>query len=69
MAIKKFKNLLQDSKIKPGTIHKLKTINGCNELRQIRPQTQHKNLEHTYFKFLTPLTPSVEKIMNLCGFK
>jgi hypothetical protein len=36
-----------------------------HELKLIRPQTQHKNPEHTYLKFLTPLTPSVEKIVNL----
>jgi hypothetical protein len=65
----KIKNYLQYSKIKPGTIHKLKTIRRYNELRMIGPQTQHKNPEHIYFKLLTPLTPSVEKIVKLCGFK
>jgi hypothetical protein len=35
------------------------------ELRLIRPQTQHKNPEHMYLKFLTPVTPSVEKTVNL----
>jgi len=28
-----------------------------------------KTPEHMYLKFLTPLTPSVEKIVNLYGFK
>ena len=39
------------------------------ELRLIRPQTKHKNPEHMYLKFLTPLKPSVEKTVNLHGFK
>jgi len=29
----------------------------------------HKNPEHMYFKFFTPLTSSMEKIMKLLGFK
>jgi len=36
---------------------------------QIIPQTQHRNLEHTYLKFLTPLTPYVEKTVNLQRLK
>jgi len=41
-----------------------------HELRLIRPQTQHKAPEDTYLKFLTPLTPSVEKVVDLLhGFK
>jgi hypothetical protein len=40
-----------------------------HELRLIRPQTQHKNPEHMYLKFLMPLTLSLEKIVNLYGFK
>jgi len=52
---------VQDSKLKPGSIHKLKTTKrAINSI--IRIQTQHKNPEHMYFKFLTPLTPSVEKV-------
>jgi len=35
----------------------------------IRPQTQHKNPEHMYLKFLTLLTPPVEKIMHFKWFK
>jgi hypothetical protein len=32
--------------------------------------TTHKNPEHTYINFLMPLTPSVEKIVNLLhGFE
>ena len=34
----------------------------------IRPQTPHKSRTHV-FKFLTPLIPSVEKIVNIHGFK
>jgi len=45
--------------MKPGPIHKLKTIKKNHELRLLRPQTPHKSPEHTYLKFLTPLTPSV----------
>jgi hypothetical protein len=37
-----------------------------NEFRLIRTQTQHKNPLHTHIKFLTP---RVEKIVNLYGFK
>ena len=33
-------------------------------LRLITPQIQHKHPEHTSLKFLTPLTASVEKIVN-----
>jgi hypothetical protein len=29
----------------------------------------HKNPENMYFKFFTPLTPSVEKITKLIAFK
>jgi hypothetical protein len=32
-----------------------------HEIRMNRRQTQHKNPEHVYLKFLTPLTPSVGK--------
>ena len=36
----------------------------------IRPQTQHRNSEHMYLKFVTPVTPSLEKVMDLPhGFK
>jgi hypothetical protein len=41
----------------------IKNHKKCHELRLIRPQTQHKNPEHMYLKFLTP---SVEKIVDLC---
>ena len=33
-----------------------------HELSLMRPQTQHKYPEHMYLKFLTPLTPLVEKL-------
>jgi hypothetical protein len=36
------------------------------ESRLFRSHTQHKNQEYTFLKFLTP---SVEKIVNLCRFK
>jgi hypothetical protein len=39
------------------------------EPRPIRAQTKHKNPERMCLKFLTPLTPSVEKTVNLYGFK
>jgi len=63
------KKLTTRLKIKPGPIHKLKTIKRSMNPRLIRPQTQHKNPENTYLKFLTPLLPSVEKNMNLHAFK
>jgi len=60
MAIKKLKKL-QNPKMKPGPIHRLKNKKS-HELRLIRPKTSHKTPEHTYLKFLTP---SLEKIRNL----
>jgi hypothetical protein len=33
-----------------------------HELRHIRPQAQHKNPDHTYSKFFTPMTPHMKKI-------
>jgi hypothetical protein len=38
-----------------------------NELRLIRPHTQHKNPAQKYLKFLTTLTPPVEKIVIYMG--
>jgi len=35
-----------------------------HELWLIRAQTKHKEPEHTYTKFWTPLTPFVVKILN-----
>jgi len=35
----------------------------------IRPQIQHKNSEHMYLKFVTQVTPSLEKIVDPHGFK
>jgi len=58
----KFKN-------KTWTNPQIKNHTKSHELRLIRPQTQHTYLKHTYLKFLTPLTPSVEKTVNLHGFK
>ena len=40
------------------------------ESHEFRLQAQHKSPEHMYLKFVTPLTPSVGKIVYLlCGFK
>jgi hypothetical protein len=48
----------------------IKNYKKSHELRLIRPQTQHKNLQHMYLKFLTSPVASVEKIVNLLhGFK
>ena len=58
--------LTTDSKIKPGPIHKLRKKGG-HEVRLIRPWMQHKNPGCMYLKFLTPLTPSVEKTVNPMG--
>jgi hypothetical protein len=51
------------------TLLHIKGHKKSHALRQIRPQTPDKNPEPLYLKFLTPLTPSVEKIVNLHGFK
>jgi len=61
---------VQGSKIKRGPIHKLKTIKRA--MKSDWPDHRHntkRKPEHMYLKFWTPLTPSVEKIANLCGFK
>jgi hypothetical protein len=47
----------------------IKNHKKSHELRLITPQTQQKNPEQIYLKFLTPTTPSVEKTVNLCKFK
>jgi hypothetical protein len=54
--------------MEPGPSYKLKTIRTMHS-RLIKPQTQHKNPEHMYFQLLSPLTPSVEKTVNLYRFK
>jgi hypothetical protein len=56
-------------KNKTRTNPQIKNLKKRDELKLIRPQTQHRNPEHTVFKFLTPLTLSVGKIVNLHGFK
>ena len=57
-------------KNKMWTKPQIKSYKKNPELRLIRPQMQYKNPEHTYLKDLIQLTPTVEKIMNLChGFK
>jgi len=62
------KNKLQDSKIKPGPIHNLKTIK--------QPQTQigqttdtTQNSRTLYLEFIITLTPSAKKTVNLHVFK
>ena len=40
-----------------------------SELRLIRPHAQDKNPEHVHLKFLTSLTPSVDKTVYLHAFK
>jgi hypothetical protein len=66
--------LLKNSKLttrlqnKTWTNPLIKNHKKSHELRLIRPQTQHKNPEDTYLKFLTPLRPSMEKTMNLHEF-
>jgi len=40
-----------------------------NKTRTNTQIKNHRNPEHMYFKFLTPLTSSVEKIVKLLGFK
>jgi hypothetical protein len=52
-------------KNKTWTNPQIKNHKNSHELGLIRPQTQHKNPEHMYLKFLIPPTPSVEKIVNL----
>jgi len=47
----------------------IKNHKNSHELRLIRPQTQHKNPQHMYLKFLTPPAPSVEKIFSLLNFR
>jgi hypothetical protein len=64
MAIEKLTARL---KYKTCTNPPFKTIKAINS--DIRPQTQHKNPEHIYLKFLTPLTLSVEKTVNVHVFK
>jgi hypothetical protein len=56
-------------KNKTWTNPQIKNHRKSHELRLIRPQTKYRNTEHTYSEFVTPLTPSVEKILNLHGLK
>ena len=50
MATEKLKIQLHGSKIKPGPINKLKTINRATNSVQLDLHTQHKNLERMYLK-------------------
>jgi hypothetical protein len=57
-------------KNKTWTIPQTRNHKKSHELRFIRPLTPHKRAEHMYLKFITPLTLSVEKTVNLFhGFK
>jgi hypothetical protein len=51
MAIEKLTTRLEN---KTWTNLQIKNHKKSHELRLIRPQTQHKNPEHMYLKFLTP---------------
>jgi hypothetical protein len=63
--------LLKNKKVTTGLKCKIwtnpqnKIHKKSHELRLIRPQTWHKSTGHMYLIFLTPLPPSVEKIVNL----
>jgi hypothetical protein len=61
MAIEKLTTRLKN---KAWTNLQIKNHKKNHELRLLRLQTT-KNSEHMYLKFLTPLTPSVEKIVSL----
>jgi hypothetical protein len=62
-------NLTTRLKNKIWTNLQIKNNKKIRILSLIRPQAQQKNPEHMYLKFLTPLTPLVEKIVNFHGFK
>jgi len=67
--LKNFK-LPKRLKNKTWTNPQIKNHKKGHALITTRPQTQHKNPEHTHLKLLTPLTSSLEKIVNLLhGFK
>ena len=55
-------------KNKTWTNPQIKNHKKGHELRLITPWTEHKNPEHTYLKFLTPL-PSAEKTVHLNALK
>jgi hypothetical protein len=68
MAIEKLKINYKTNKT--WTNPQIKNNKKSHELRLIRTQTQYKNPEHMSLKFITPLTPSVGKPVNLLhGFK
>jgi hypothetical protein len=69
MAIEKLEIENRNKKIKPEPIHRLTTTKTAKNSDQTRPHTQHTEPEHMYLKLRTPLTPSVEKIVNLLWFK
>ena len=69
MATKKLINGLENLtiRLKNKTWTNPQTKNHKWRCRLIRTQTQHKNPERIYLKFLTLLKPSVEKIVNFHG--
>jgi hypothetical protein len=56
-------------KNKTQTNPQIKNYEKSDEIKLIRPQIQHKNPGYKYLQFVTPQTPSVEKTVNLHGFK
>jgi hypothetical protein len=70
MAIKKLINGLKNvtTRLKNKTWTNPQIKNHKKRCRLIITQTQHKNPEHIYLKFLTLLTPSVEKTVYFHGF-
>jgi hypothetical protein len=47
----------------------IKTLQQSHELKLIRALTKHTVPEHKQLKFLTPLTPSVDKTAKPYGFE
>jgi hypothetical protein len=61
-------NINYKTTIKNWTNPHIKNHKNSHELQLIRPQTRQSNPVHV-FKFLTAQTSSVEKNVNLYGFK
>ena len=66
IAIKKLKTNTR-LKNKACNSPQMETLNKSHEIKLIRRETQHKVAEHKHLKFLTLLTPSVDKTPNLYG--
>jgi len=69
VATEKLKTTTRLKKNEAWNTPQIKTIRKTLELILMRPQTQHKEPEHAHLKFVTLLTPSVEKITKRHGFK